>query len=121
MQTPMQTSANPAMAGPPWTSDLNAAGGLADRDAAKAVVAARFLVTGCADPGLLPRLIEPFAKLGLCPSRVLASREAGDGSELSVDLRLTDVSAQTARLVEVGLKRVIGVQQLLCVVEQGHG
>jgi len=49
-------------------------------------VRAFFFITAPADPGLLPRLIEPVAKLGAVPSRVHASRESGDGSELSVDL-----------------------------------
>lgn len=82
-------------------------------------VTARFLVVGAADPGLLPRLIEPFAKLGAVPTRVHASREAGDGSELTVDLRIADVAPRTAELIEFGLRRVLGVSQLIAVVE-GH-
>jgi len=58
-------------------------------------VRAFFFVTAPADPGLLPRLIEPVAKLGAVPSRVHASRESGDGSELSVDLRLAGVISET--------------------------
>jgi hypothetical protein len=80
-------------------------------------VDARFLVLGPSDPGLLPRLIEPLAKLGTVPMRVHASREAGDGTELSVDLRLSDVPARTAELVELALRRVVGVRQLIAVVE----
>src|SRR5690606_35628213 len=38
---------------------------------------ALFYVTGVADPGLLPRLIEPVAKMGHVPTRVHASRESG--------------------------------------------
>jgi hypothetical protein len=80
-------------------------------------VRAFFFVTAPADPGLLPRLIEPIAKLGAIPSRVHASRESGDGSELSVDLRLCDVPLRTARLVEFALRAVIGVRQVMAVVE----
>jgi hypothetical protein len=80
-------------------------------------VHARFLVVAPADPGLLPRLVEPFAKLGTVPSRVHASREAGDGSELTVDLRLADVGPRTAELIELALRRVVGVRQLIAVVE----
>lgn len=83
-------------------------------------VDARFLVVAPADPGLLSRLVEPFAKLGMVPSRVHASREDGDGSELTVDLRLSGVPARTAELIELGLRRVVGVRQLIAVVE-GHG
>jgi hypothetical protein len=90
-------------------------------DAPQAVastVRAFFFITAPADPGLLPRLIEPVAKLGAVPSRVHASREAGDGSELSVDLRLSGVPLRTARLVEYALRAIVGVRQVLAVVER---
>jgi hypothetical protein len=80
-------------------------------------VNARFLVVGPSDPGFLSRLIEPMAKLGEVPTRVLASRESGDGSELSVDLRLSAVSPRTAELVENALRRIVGVRQVIAVVE----
>ncbi len=78
---------------------------------------ALFYVTGAADPGLLPRLIEPVAKLGYVPARVHASRESGDGSEVAVDLRLKGVSARAAQLVEHALRATVGVRQVIAVVE----
>jgi hypothetical protein len=81
-------------------------------------VRAYFFVTAPADPGLLPRLIEPVAKLGAVPSRMHASREAGDGSELTVDLRLAAVTPHTADLVERALRAVVGVRQVMAVVER---
>ena len=89
------------------------AGGSAHADR----VNARYLVVGPSDPGFLPRLLEPVAKLGEVPTRVHASRESGDGSELSVDLRLSAVSARTAELVENALRRIVGVRQVIAVVE----
>ena len=80
-------------------------------------VRAFFFITAPADPGLLPRLIEPVAKLGAVPSRVHASRDSGDGSELSVDLRLSGVPLRTAQLVEYALRAIVGVRQVLAVVE----
>jgi len=80
-------------------------------------VRAFFFVSAPADPGLLPRLIEPVAKLGTVPSRVHASRESGDGSELNVDLRLTGVAPRTAELVEYALRAVVGVRQVMGVIE----
>jgi hypothetical protein len=85
--------------------------------AAAATVRAYFFVTAPADPGLLPRLIEPVAKLGTVPSRVHATRESGDGSELVVDLRLSGVAPRTADLVERALRAVVGVRQVMAVVE----
>jgi len=94
--------------------------GAADASAPRtnvATVRAFFFITAPADPGLLPRLIEPVAKLGAVPSRVHASREAGDGSELTVDLRLAGVPQRTADLVERALRAVVGVRQVMAVVE----
>lgn len=82
-------------------------------------VHAHFLVTAPADVNLLPRLIEPVARLGHVPSRVHASRETGDGSELTLDLRLRDVPARTADLIELALRAVVGVRQVVSVREPG--
>ena len=76
-----------------------------------------FHVTASADPNFLSRLIEPFAKLGLTPSRVYASREDGDGSELSVDLRLASASSREAHLAENMIRPVVGVRQVIVVTE----
>ena len=82
-----------------------------------ATVNALFHVTGEAHPGLLSRLIEPVAKLGAVPTRVHASREAGDGSEMTVDMRLADVSPRTAELVGMALRAIVGVSHVMSVVE----
>jgi hypothetical protein len=92
------------------------AAGVAPRAQAH-TVRAFFFVTAPADPGLLSRLIEPVAKLGAVPSRVHASRESGDGSELSVELRLVGVAPRTAELVEFALRAVVGVRQVMALVE----
>jgi hypothetical protein len=92
------------------------AAGVAPRAQAH-TVRAFFFVTAPADPGLLSRLIEPVAKLGAIPSRVHASRESGDGSELSVELRLAGVTPRTAELVEFALRAVVGVRQVMALVE----
>ena len=83
----------------------------------RATVHARYLVVAPADPGLLPRLLEPFSRLGTVPSRIHASAEAGDGSELTVDMRLVNVAPRTAELIEHALRRVVGVSQLIAVVD----
>jgi hypothetical protein len=97
------------------TSPVDSASGAACVEAA--TVRAYFFISAPADPGLLPRLIEPVAKLGAVPARVHASRESGDGSELTVDLRLTGVAPRTADLVGRALRAVVGVRQVMAVVE----
>lgn len=99
------------------TANATAAAPLEPRPTVSSSFKALFYVVGAADPGLLPRLIEPMAKMGHVPSRVHASRESGDGSELVVDLRLADVSARTAQLVENALRATVGVRQVIAVVE----
>lgn len=80
-------------------------------------VKALFFVTAEADPGVLSRLIEPFAKLGLVPARAHASAEDGDGRMLNADLRLIGVDRQTAHLIDKALRRVVGVRSVIAVVE----
>jgi hypothetical protein len=94
-----------------------AVAGASPRAAHPETVRAFYFVTAPADPGVLPRLIEPVAKLGAVPSRVHATREAGDGSELTVDLRLSGVTPRTAELVEYALRAVVGVRQVMAVIE----
>jgi hypothetical protein len=48
---------------------------------------------------------------------VHASRESGDGSELTIDLRVGRLTPRTAELIENGLRRVLGVRQLIAVTE----
>jgi hypothetical protein len=82
-----------------------------------ATVRAYYFISAPAHPGLLPRLIEPVAKLGAVPHRVHASRESGDGSELVVDMRLTGIPPRTADLVARALRAVVGVRHVRIVVE----
>jgi hypothetical protein len=101
----------------PMTSPAVPAAGAAAPCAKPRTVRAYFFVSAPADPGLLPRLIEPVAKLGAVPTRVHASRESGNGTELTVDLRLAGVAPRTADLVERALRAVVGVRQVKSVVE----
>jgi len=94
-----------------------AARAAADDVSPLASVRALFYVTAEADPGLLPRLIEPVAKLGHVPLRVHASREAGDGTRMTVDLRLAGLAPEGADRVRRALMSVIGVEQVLASVE----
>lgn len=82
-----------------------------------AMVSARFLIVADADPGMLSRVLEAFAKLGEVPTRCHASREAGDGSRLTIDLRGEHLAPRTAELIDFGLRRILGVHQLVAVIE----
>ena len=80
-------------------------------------VAARFFVTADADPGIVPRLVEPFSKMGIVPTRIHVSSEDGDGSEFSADLRASGITRETAHLIDKALRRIIGVRQVIAVNE----
>ena len=80
-------------------------------------VKALYFVTAEADPNLLPRLIEPFAKLGFVPDRVHSDRDSFQNQTLRVDLRIAGLSNHDAMLIEKALRRVIGVQSVITVLE----
>ena len=80
-------------------------------------VRALFYAVGLADPELLPRLIAPLGKLGVVPCRIHASREDGNGTELSVELRFRSLSGHVAKQIESALRRTVGVRQVIVAIE----
>ena len=81
-------------------------------------IKALFHVVADSDPAFLPRLIEPVAKLGHVPARVHASTEAGDGSVMTVDLRVANVAQVEGERMENAMRRVVGVRQVIAVYER---
>jgi hypothetical protein len=65
-----------------------------------------FTVEAFAEPGLLPRLLQPFAKRDLVPDHLLARRE---GERLRVQLGMTAMPEEVVPLVEGNLGQVVGV------------
>ena len=98
-------------------SQTAAASAASQSSSAPDSVRALFYAVGLADPELMPRLIAPLGKLGVVPCRVHASREEGDGSELSVELRFRDLSGHVARQIESALRRTVGVRQVIVAIE----
>lgn len=70
-----------------------------------------FSVVGAADPNLLHRLLEPFAKRGLTPARVHADSDPED--RLLVDIQVGDMDQDLAGRIGAGLRQVIGVELVL--------
>ena len=71
--------------------------------------AVRFLLSASAEPGLLPRVLQPFAKRDLIPERMQARRE---GDVLHVDILLLDLEPGTADLVKGNLGQIVGVHDV---------
>ncbi len=65
-----------------------------------------FMVTAEASPGLLSRLLQPFAKRDLTPDTMQARRE---GDVMRVRIGMADMPAEMVHLVEGNLRQVIGV------------
>lgn len=65
-----------------------------------------FTVEACPEPGLLPRLLQPFAKRDLTPDHMLAERQ---GEVMRVTFRLDALDAAFVHLIEGNLGQVIGV------------
>ena len=78
------------------------------------LAAVRFCVTADASPGLLPRLLQPFAKRDLTPDRFECRRTGGD---LRVDITLAAMPAEMVHLVTGNLQQTIGVQGVTCQQE----
>lgn len=68
-----------------------------------------FTVEAWAEPGLLPRLLQPFAKRDLTPDHMHARRE---GEVLRVELGMAAMPAEMVHLIAGNLGQVIGVMSV---------
>jgi hypothetical protein len=73
------------------------------------VVFVRFLLDADASPGLLSRLLQPYAKRDLVPDRMWSHR-AGD--TVHVEIAMEAMPAEVVHLVEGNLSQVIGVRNV---------
>jgi hypothetical protein len=67
----------------------------------------RFLLDADPSPGLLPRLLQPYAKRDLVPDRMWSHR-AGD--TIHVEIAMEAMPAEVVHLVEGNLLQVVGVR-----------
>ena len=77
----------------------------------------RFELLADAGPGLLPRLLAPFARRDLVPDD-LRSRRAGDA--LRVEIGMAAMPSAMLHLVEGNLRQVVGVRRLAVVLESAR-
>ena len=73
------------------------------------LVAARFTVIAEAFPGLLSRILEPFAKRDLVPDLVRATR---DGEVMRAEVALQAMPLGMVHLVAGNLGQIIGVRRV---------
>jgi hypothetical protein len=72
-------------------------------------VAVRFMLDADADPGLLSRLLQPFAKRDLVPDRMWSHRS---GATVHVEIAVQAMPGEIVHLVEGNLRQVVGVRGL---------
>ena len=68
-----------------------------------------------ASPGLLPRLLAPFARRDLTPDRMWSHRT---GEIVHVELAMEDMPEDVVHLIEGNLRQVVGVRNLVQVRPQ---
>jgi hypothetical protein len=75
----------------------------------QSVVFVRFLLDADVSPGLLSRLLQPYAKRDLVPDRMWSHR-AGD--TMHIEIAMEAMPAEVVHLVEGNLSQVIGVRSV---------
>ncbi|MBV9777819.1 MAG: hypothetical protein JO143_12295 [Acetobacteraceae bacterium] len=73
-------------------------------------VAVRFMLDADPDPGLLCRLLIPFARRGLVPDRMWSHRGA---EAVHVEVALEAAPAAEVHLIEGNLRQVVGVRSVV--------
>ncbi|HYM02412.1 MAG TPA: hypothetical protein VET85_05650 [Stellaceae bacterium] len=76
-------------------------------DAARA---ACFSIQAEAEPGVMPRVLELFAKRGLVPTRWHSSVS---GSEMTIDIQMCDMDGETAAYVAACMRQIASVSVVL--------
>lgn len=77
-------------------------------------VSVRFLLDADPSPGLLPRLLHPYAKRDLIPDRMWSHR---NGDTLHVEIAMEAMPVEYVHVVEGNLGQVIGVRMVTRIVK----
>jgi hypothetical protein len=70
-----------------------------------------FAISARPEPAVMPRVLEPFAKRGLVPSRWHAV--CGGSDELVIDLQIAGLEPALVELIAAGLRQIVGVESVL--------
>jgi acetolactate synthase regulatory subunit len=77
--------------------------------ASRPAVAVRFMLDADAAPGLLSRLLQPFARRDLIPDRMWSHRA---GEIMHVEIAMTAMPGDAVHLLEGNLRQVVGVRSI---------
>ena len=80
-----------------------------------------FSIRAQAEPGVMPRVLEVFAKRSLVPLRWHADRVGGtaDSEELAIDLQVAGLSPEKGAFLARCLRQIWGVETVL-TAEKGY-
>lgn len=72
-----------------------------------------FSVRAVADPGMMPRLMELWAKRGLVPDRWHGVRDGASGDYVEIDIESAEIDHGLAGRMAAAMRSVFGVSQVL--------
>ena len=75
--------------------------------------AACFSVHARAEPGVMPRVLELFAKRGLVPSQLRSSTSGDDESELTIDIQMRGLGREAVDYIAACLRQIVFVRVVL--------
>ena len=81
-------------------------------------VAARFSVQARPEPGVMPRVLELFAKRGLVPQRFAGVASA---TALSIDVQIAGLGRDTVDYIARCMRQIVGVEAVLTTRLSGEG
>ena len=79
-----------------------------------------FSVAAHPDPGLMPRILELFAKRGLVPSRFIGQVEQAPEPRLELDIQAAGLTAEVAANMARSMGQIVGVERVL-IAERLNG
>jgi acetolactate synthase regulatory subunit len=69
-----------------------------------------FSVHASAEPGVMPRVLELFAKRGLVPSFWQSSTSGSDGTRLKIDIQMRGLASETVNYLAACLRQIVFVE-----------
>jgi acetolactate synthase small subunit len=72
-----------------------------------------FSIHARAEPGVMPRVLELFAKRGLVPSHWESTTFGDDHSELTIDIQMRGLGRETVDYIAACLRQIVFVKVVL--------
>ena len=78
----------------------------------------RYSLLARPEPGVMPRVVELFAKRGLVPQRFAGAASA---TALSIEVQIADLSRDTVDYIARCMRQIVGVEAVLTTSLSGEG